>query len=96
MRLGRHILHELGSFGTKAFSSLGYAAITSQKTKNKRLRHAARAATNARRQVMQKGDVAVCKLPRFILSAASLSLLDKSLSMEKAVTSVVEKGTQSQ
>jgi nucleotidyltransferase/DNA polymerase involved in DNA repair len=55
MRLGRHILHELGRLWYRKpfFFFFGDVAITSQET-NKRLRHAARAATNARRQVMQE------------------------------------------
>jgi hypothetical protein len=84
-----------GSFGTgRAFFFCSVnAAITSQET-NKRLRNAARAATNARRQLMQKVMLRCASCP-LILSAA-LSLLDKSLSKDKAVTPVVEEGTPSQ
>jgi hypothetical protein len=56
LRLGRHILHELGEFWYRKpffFFFSGDVAITSQET-NKRLRHAARATTNARRQKMQE------------------------------------------
>jgi hypothetical protein len=55
LRLGRHILHELGEFWYRGalFLFCGDVAIMSQET-NKRVRHAARAATNARRQAMQE------------------------------------------